>query len=322
MDMDARAIILSCVLAAGAAGCSPDPTLWIDADELPAGRVDVAYDAALVVRDAVGEARWSVVDGALPPGLDLADDGVISGVPEAWGTYGFTVEVGDDLGEDEASLAIDVTPILLMSGFGPFDQLETNPSIEALWPLDGTLVAGFDVRVVELPVTWDVSWELLLDEIERLDPLAVVATGVATGHAMRLETRAVNEQVGTDVEGVTRSGEEIVPGGPDELGTGLPVAEMAEAMEDAGHAAMISDNAGNYLCNDIFYRVMTYAEFDAPAAVVAGFVHVPSVPAIDYELEDVTDAHVASLGALWDWIQDPDGTRRDGAPSVHTAPVY
>lgn len=65
------------------------PTTLMDAQE------DVAYSASLTASGGAEPYSFAVTAGALPTGLTLASDGVLSGVPTAEGSYGFTVTVTD-----------------------------------------------------------------------------------------------------------------------------------------------------------------------------------------------------------------------------------
>ena len=56
--------------------------------------VGVAFDGGLFATGGFGTYTWSV-DGELPLGLELAEDGTISGRPTEAGTYRFTVSVTD-----------------------------------------------------------------------------------------------------------------------------------------------------------------------------------------------------------------------------------
>jgi hypothetical protein len=58
----------------------------------PAAVVGEAYGDTLVLAEVGQDVRWSVVDGALPPGLSLvAETGLVRGVAERAGTFRFTV---------------------------------------------------------------------------------------------------------------------------------------------------------------------------------------------------------------------------------------
>jgi pyroglutamyl-peptidase len=283
---------------------------------------DLAEDLGAYLGAAEGS--WSA-DGALPPGVELSADGWLEGIPEASGSWSFDALLGSEDGPD-GLVAVDlhIPAVVLMSGYGPFQGVEENPSIEALWPLQEALVAGLDVRVVELPVVWDEAWELLLVDIEAQHADIVIATGVAGTDRMRFEINAVNVEEGTDNDGVTRSGEEVVDGGPDALADRLPEDAMSAAMEQAGYNASISDDAGTYLCNHVFYHLMHYAEHEAERDdLVAGFIHVSPADQYDqYSIEDITAAHTVGLEALSAWYDAGAVLRASTAADLHEAPVY
>lgn len=287
---------------------------------LPGGRVQLAFPETLLETEGELDApTWEVVAGALPPGLTLGADGLLAGTPERSGLFAFTVRADDGVGEAEADLSIDVPQVALMSGFGPFATFATNPSIEALRPLHEQLVAGLDVRVVELPVEWDVSAALLAVELDRLAPTLVISTGVAETDAMRFETTAYNLQWGEDNAGVVRDGERNVEGAPYELPSELPITEMSEAMAAAGHEAVISNDPGSYLCNHVFYHLMVRALDDA--TMTAGFIHVPPAPDATYTVDDIRAAHLVGLETAAA-VLATRSARRAPVATVHEAPTY
>jgi len=213
--------------------------------------------------------------------------------------------------------------VVLMSGFEAFGGYETNPSMEALLDLEGQVIAGLEVHVVELPVEWDVAWELLHDEIRTWKPRVVIATGMAGSPQMRYEVNAVNEEWGEDNAGVDPKGGAVVQGGPETLAPTLPVELMAVAVENAGLPTTISEDAGTYLCNHVMYKLLYYAtiERDEPT-VAAGFIHVPPAP---YEgtmtVGDITDAHIVGLDVIATWL-DEGAPQYKPTPQTNTPPVY
>ena len=313
----------TCLLALLSLGCPGDSDLlaeWIEIE----GRVgfELAEDLELGLDGVHG--AWSA-SGELPPGVELDDDGWLRGVPEASGFYGFEAQVEDDDGRTGiVSVDLTIPTVVLLSGYEPFGGAETNPSIEALWPLQEQLAGALDLRVIELPVVWDTSWDLLLAEIEALNPDIIVATGQAGTDRMRFETNAVNIENGTDNDGATRSGSEVVQGGPSALVDRLPEDVMSAAMEAEGYATSISDDAGDYLCNHLFYHLMYYAEVEAQRTdLVAGFIHVsPAGQYSSYSVEDITAAHLLGLEALSDWYGSGAALTVRSPVDEHRAPVY
>ncbi len=212
--------------------------------------------------------------------------------------------------------------VVLMSGFEPFGGYETNPSMDALWDLEGQVIAGLEVHVVELPVEWDVAWEVLHDAIRSLHPRVVVATGMAGTHAVRYEIRAVNEEWGADNAGVDPEGGPVVADGPEFLAPTIPVQLMSAAVDHAGLPTTLSEDAGTYLCNHVMYRLLHYTINDAKDAVAAGFVHVPPAP---YEgpmvVQDITDAHIIGLDVIATWLED-GAPQYKPIPQTDVPPVY
>ncbi len=65
-------------------------------DSLPdADMCDGGYNHALTCGGGYGSHTWSLVDGSLPPGVNLNPDGTVGGVPEEAGYYDFTASVAD-----------------------------------------------------------------------------------------------------------------------------------------------------------------------------------------------------------------------------------
>lgn len=310
-------------------GCSgdddddDDESIVITTSELTDGRVRMDYDVTLTATNTEGNCTWSITAGSLPSGLSLDSTGQISGQPAESGLFTFTVKVGDDRTTAEKELSLYVIPVLLMSGFGPFDSFEINASYEALLALDHEIVAGYDIRILELPVIWDESWDLLLDDIDYYSPDIIISTGVSGTDKMRYETTAKNKQWGTDNNGIQRNDDPIIAGAPETLSTGLPVQEMADAVEAAGYPTKISNNAGTFLCNFIFYNVMYYVTYEVPDTYIAGFIHVPPTPYYDstFTYEDITAAHKVGISALVTWL-NTGGTAAPAHVEISTEPVY
>jgi len=206
-------------------------------------------------------------------------------------------------------------PYIVVSGFEPFGGEKVNPAAETALSLDGVaLTAGqrvserepvgeglcVRIRSVIVPVSWNRALQTLLDALEgaaaRVAPscLAVVMLGQAGGYAgIGLERVAVNLAEGRDADGVERSAQPIVPperGGAPAYFSTLPLRAIQSRIEEAGLPAFISNSAGTYLCNYLFYGLMHYlaatpgpgetagAAASATAGPMAGFIHVPFLP--------------------------------------------
>jgi pyroglutamyl-peptidase len=79
---------------------------------------------------------------------------------------------------------------------------------------------------------------------------------------------------------------EIAPNGPALARAHVPAEAMAEAIRSEGLPVEISEDAGDYLCNYVFYRLLT--ELAAtPSGPSAAFLHIPPVAAAGLTLDDL-----------------------------------
>ncbi|MEE1621996.1 pyroglutamyl-peptidase I [Zafaria sp. Z1313] len=178
--------------------------------------------------------------------------------------------------------------MILLTGFEPFDGAAENPSILAARAAAGVLrAAGHDAEAVELPCVFSRSGQRLEEALERFRPDVVLCTGLAAGRgAVSLERAALNviDARIPDNEGARPVDVPVVDGGPAAYFTRLPLKRTLAALRAAGIPAEVSQTAGTYVCNQVFYHLMHALESrtaagDGPPA--GGFVHVPAVDAAD-----------------------------------------
>ncbi len=168
---------------------------------------------------------------------------------------------------------------ILLTGFEPFGDSHINPSIEACKPLDGKDYNGYRVKVVEILLRFDEVRPSLVKAIEKTKPSAVVCTGQAGSSMIRLERVAINV---ADARIAYNCGkqpvdEPIVDDGPVAYFSTLPLRKMLAAIEEEKVPVTISNSAGTFGCNHIFYDLMHYIE-EEELGIPGGFIHVPSLP--------------------------------------------
>lgn len=64
--------------------------------------------------------------------------------------------------------------------------------------------------------------------------------------------------------------------------TSLPVEEMAKTLAKMGYEVTISDDAGRFVCNYVYYHSLRFAEHNGIKSL---FVHVPLFLTIDEETQ-------------------------------------
>lgn len=206
-----------------------------------------------------------------------------------------------------------MSPRLLICGFSAFPEAMRNPAqatIEALAALEWS-PEGAEASYVTVPVAWRGSVEAILERLADQPAEAVLVVGVAVGatsfHVERLGRNRAAAEKADDVGELWPAGL-IAQEGPDELRTVAPTRSMAAAIAREGLAAELSDDAGDYLCNFTYYRLM-----QAQAAPTVAFLHVPQVREFvggaAFGLEDVARAVQAAAQAIADGLSLPDAVR-------------
>ena len=168
---------------------------------------------------------------------------------------------------------------VLLTGFEPFDNDLVNPSWEAARQLDGVQV-GDGVQIVArcLPCAFATAGVCLAQLIGELRPAMVIATGLAPGRSeMSIERVAININDARipDNLGQQPIDTAVVVDGPAAYFSTLPIKAMVKALREAGVAAAVSQTAGTFVCNQVFYLLQHRL---AGAGVRSGFIHVPSSP--------------------------------------------
>lgn len=172
------------------------------------------------------------------------------------------------------------SPIVLLTGFEPFGGETGNPSWDAVHALEGARIAAHRVATRCLPVEFGASLEALRQAIREFEPALVLCVGQAGGRAqLSLERIAINVDDAriADNAGARPIDTPVAADGPAAYFSDLPIKAMLAAMRDAGIPAEVSQTAGTYVCNHVFYGLM-HALRDAPG-VRGGFIHIPYSPA-------------------------------------------
>jgi putative Ig domain-containing protein len=87
--------------------------LSIDTMTLPDGQVGMAYSAPLLASGGATPYAWSVASGALPGGIALSIDGMLTGTPTAAGSATFSLQVADNSAPNQiatASFTLSIKP--------------------------------------------------------------------------------------------------------------------------------------------------------------------------------------------------------------------
>ena len=163
---------------------------------------------------------------------------------------------------------------VLLTGFEPFGKASLNPSGEIV-----KQISGENIVTAILPVAYEQSAEALLALIEQHKPDVVISLGQAEGRTQITPERiAINLDDArlADNEGVMRNDVPILVGGPVAYESTLPIKAIVHALRSEGIPAEVSNSAGTYVCNHVFYGLMHLCRHIP--GMRAGFVHIPYLP--------------------------------------------
>lgn len=167
----------------------------------------------------------------------------------------------------------------LVTGFEPFDGDWLNPSFEALRLLPPRLGA-LDIATAALPVVYGAALPALLEAIVATAPDIVLSVGLAGGRSeLSLERVAINIDDARipDNGGNRPIDRPVVAGGPAAYFATLPIKAAVAALREAGLPAAVSNTAGTFLCNHVFYGLM-HEGGRRTISFRGGFLHVPYLP--------------------------------------------
>ncbi|MCS0613713.1 pyroglutamyl-peptidase I [Massilia kyonggiensis] len=170
------------------------------------------------------------------------------------------------------------TRTVLLTGFEPFNGAAINPSWEAVRALDGWSGPGFAVVARQLPCVFGTALDVLRESIAGVKPDIVIAVGQAGGRSeISLERVAINVDDASirDNAGNQPVDTPVAADGPAAYFTTLPVKAIVKALRLRGFPSGVSQTAGTFVCNHVFYGLMHQA---VGQSVKAGFIHVPFLP--------------------------------------------
>ena len=168
---------------------------------------------------------------------------------------------------------------ILVTGFEPFGGEQRNPSQEIALALNGREIAGRRVVGTVLPCVFGVSREELEELLRAHEPELVVCLGMAAGRKdITPERVAINVDDARipDNAGASPVDRPVVPGGPAAYWTSLPIKAIVAALLRADCPASVSQTAGTFVCNHVFYGLMHALQDQS--RVRGGFIHVPQLP--------------------------------------------
>jgi pyroglutamyl-peptidase len=173
------------------------------------------------------------------------------------------------------------TPVVLVTGFEPFENYTVNPSGLIAKALNGESVENATIIGVVLPVDFNTSLELSIQVIEEYHPVLIISTGLnAKTHRVNIEKIGYNMKRYQKEDGTWSFPRRIDPAGPFLRFTSLHTNTIVHNIRKANIAARQSFFPGTYVCNSLFYQLLGYMT-DHQMSTQVGFIHVPLLDSQD-----------------------------------------
>ena len=172
---------------------------------------------------------------------------------------------------------------LLITGFGPFPGVADNPSARLVRHIGALARQGvfLDRNDLQddvichshiLPTQWQRAGAQLAQHFAAFKPDMALHFGYsARARGLVLERSARNIRCGSpDAKGQRAACAVIQPGAPARLDTDFDLARLVASNTHANCKLLLSDDAGQYLCNEVYYRSLRLSKS-------ALFVHIPAL---------------------------------------------
>lgn len=170
---------------------------------------------------------------------------------------------------------------LLITGFGPFPGAPVNPTGPLIRALKRKLRShsGVQVDTHVFRTTYTSVDRDLPRLLAKTKPHALLMFGLAgRSRGLRVETQARNRiNRYPDASGVVPPSRRIDDSAPKTVPIRAPKAALLRAAKSDALPARLSVNAGDYLCNYLYWRALEAAKRGGPHRAV--FIHVPLVDA-------------------------------------------
>ena len=186
---------------------------------------------------------------------------------------------------------------ILVTGFDPFGGESTNASWEAVKRLPEK-IGNLQIHKLEIPTVFGVAAEKVLRAAELLRPQVILCVGQAAGRGSVTPERIginIRDARIPDNRGYVPADVPVVPDGPAAYFATVPVKDMVSAIQQKNIPASVSNSAGTFVCNDLFYTLLHH--FDGTPTQV-GFIHIPLLPEQGSSALPLEDAIAALTAAI------------------------
>ncbi|MBC3212441.1 pyroglutamyl-peptidase I [Serratia fonticola] len=169
---------------------------------------------------------------------------------------------------------------VLLVSFEPFGGELRNPAWDILSTFTFSEVINASIAKIVLPCTFSDSRLILLNRLEKECFDIIIIFAQAGGRfEINIERVAINviDSPIPDNNNIQIIDESIEANGANAYFSTIPVKEIVRKLKNNNIPSCVSNNAGTFLCNYIFYSSLHFIESMKKETKV-GVVHIPYIP--------------------------------------------
>ncbi|MEH7457446.1 pyroglutamyl-peptidase I [Bacillus sp. JJ1127] len=169
---------------------------------------------------------------------------------------------------------------VLLTGFEPFGGEDINPAWEVAKQLNEKEFGEYKIVSKQVPTVFHKSIQILQSYIDEFEPAIIICIGQAGGRAdITVERIAINIDDAriADNEGNQPVDIPVIEEGPVAYWSTLPLKAIVKKLRTEGIPASVSQTAGTFVCNHLFYGLM-HVLVKSENEARGGFVHIPFLP--------------------------------------------
>ncbi|MFN8370897.1 MAG: hypothetical protein U0T83_09780 [Bacteriovoracaceae bacterium] len=174
-----------------------------------------------------------------------------------------------------------MTKTILVTGFIPFANHKENPSEKVATILNGQVIEDYQIHSLILPVSYEKSAKILIENYLKLKPKIVLSLGLASDRQkISIERIFINCNHGGFEADIKKFHEKIINDGPDAYFTNFPLKAFTSTLIPME----ISNSAGTYVCNNISYQLLHFCSknVEKDQFPKIGFVHLPFLNTVTF----------------------------------------
>lgn len=185
---------------------------------------------------------------------------------------------------------------VLVTGFGPWENMKYNPSGVVARALDGLVLSGANhgaaleghVEALSLDVAWGAGRSAidqsqvrgaaatLVREVTIRKPHVLLCLGVLADmpYGYDVEAAATDDRAGKDVRGLPPPRTRAHASWPKVLMLPFPAKQIIEALNRESLSASWRPGVGQFLCNQIAFEAGRLARLKGTSLLRSGFIHI------------------------------------------------